>query len=91
MWPAQSGGARKVGEMAEIGVSDKIDRAFVFELAKRGNVRVLSQQVVLETVDGRSVDLSGLILPAGVTIDWFSARPTKDEWHPIASITFRFE
>lgn len=77
--------------MGEIAISDKIDRAFVFELAKCGNVRVLTQQVVLETVDGNGVDLSGLVLPPGISIDWISARPTRDEWRPIASITFRFE
>lgn len=71
----------------KISVSDKIDRAFVFDLATRGSVRVLSHQV---TVEGDSVDLSGIQIPAGVSIDWIGAYPTKDEWHPRARITFNF-
>lgn len=76
--------------MSEISVSDKIDREFVFELAKHGFVRVLLQQVIFETVEGQGSDLSGIAIPSGVTIDWFGARPTKNEWHPVASITFHF-
>lgn len=73
--------------MADVQVSDKIDRAFVFELAKRGSVRVLSNQVCVE---GESVDLSGVAIPQGVTIDWIGAHPTKDEWNPVAKVTFSF-
>ena len=73
--------------MADFQVSDRIDRAFVFELAKRGKVRVLSHQV---SIEGESVDLKGIKIPDGVTIDWFGAMPNKDEWHPVARITFNF-
>ncbi len=68
-------------------VSDKIDRDFVFELARRGKVEVFSSQV---SIEGDSVDLTDVKIPSGVTIDWIGAKPTKDEWKPIGCVTFRF-
>jgi hypothetical protein len=72
----------------EISISDKVDRDFVFQLATRGYVRVLSLQVVIE---GESVDLTGIKIPDGVSIDWIGARATKDEFRPRASVTFNFD
>lgn len=66
----------------EISVSDKIDRAFVFKLATRGKVRVLSHQV---TIQGTSVDLTGIEIPAGCSIDWLGVAKTGE-----ASVTFNF-
>lgn len=66
----------------EISVSEKIDRAFVFKLATRGRVKVLSHQV---TVQGSSVDLTGIAIPAGCSIDWLGITKTGE-----ASITFSF-
>jgi len=73
--------------MSDIHYSEKIDYAFVVELAKRGNVHLCSSQV---TVEGKSVDLSGVKIPEGVTIDWMGAIPTKSEYDPVAKVTFRF-
>lgn len=58
----------------EISISEKVDREFVFQLATRGYVKVLSLQVVVE---GESVDLTGIKIPVGVSIDYISAYATS--------------
>lgn len=59
--------------MSGVSISDKINKDFVFELATRGKIKVLSHQV---TIEGDSVDLTGITIPAGVAIDFISGHVT---------------
>ena len=67
--------------------SDAIDKEFVFELAKRGNVHVLSHQVTVESMSG--IKFEGLQIPANCELEWAGASPARNEHHPIVKMTFR--
>lgn len=71
----------------DVSYSDKIDRDFVFELTKIGKVHLCSSQV---TVEGTSLDMKRVQIPAGVTIDWIGGTPSGHGTQPAAMITFRF-
>lgn len=72
----------------EISISEKVDREFVFQLATRGYVKVLSLQVIVE---GESVDLTGIKIPVGVSIDYVGAYATRNDHQPRARVTFNFD
>jgi hypothetical protein len=78
---------RMVIEMKDVSYSPNIDTNFVLELAKRGKVHLLSHQV---TIEGHSIDLEGVLIPRGVTIDFIGARCSASPSSPVGMVTFRF-
>ena len=69
---------------------ERITGDFLFELAKKGKVKLFSHQVRLEA-EGSYLDIKDLKLPDGCYVEAFGANPEKDEWKPTAWILFYFK
>ena len=61
---------------------------FAVQLAKRGKMELLSNQIMLEADD--ALNLAGITLPEGCEIEYVRAVPTRCDDRPRVSVTFHF-
>lgn len=76
-------------DWSQVKCSELIDRAFVFELARRGHVHVSLSQVSVAIEGGGS--LEGLTIPPHCHLEYLYAAQGNTEDRPIATLRYVFE